>query len=81
VANCPHYDGSVMAIFPKKSAADVQALAFALNRVDWEDLGFICDGRFLFTQRSLEQTPLPGIFRSFLPEGGKSWWKKLKTLI
>jgi adenine-specific DNA-methyltransferase len=38
-------------------------------RVDWEDLGFVCDGRFLFTQRSLEQTPLPKVFRSesFLP--------------
>jgi adenine-specific DNA-methyltransferase len=37
----------------------VQALAAALNTVDWADLGFVCDGRFLFAQRSLEQTPLP----------------------
>jgi adenine-specific DNA-methyltransferase len=81
VHDCPHYDGSVLAIFPRNPAADAHALALALNRVDWEDLGFICDGRFLFTQRSLEQTLLPGFFRSFLPEGGKSWWKKLKTLI
>jgi adenine-specific DNA-methyltransferase len=81
VHDCPHYDGSVLAIFPRAPAADAHALARALNRVDWEDLGFVCDGRFLFTQRSLEQTPLPGFFRTFLPEGGKSWWKKLKTLI
>ncbi|MDR3221628.1 MAG: class I SAM-dependent methyltransferase, partial [Candidatus Accumulibacter sp.] len=81
VHDCPHYDGSVLAIFPKNPGVDVHLLASALNRVDWRDLGFICDGRFLFTQRSLEQTLLPGIFRSFLPENGKSWWKKLKELI
>ena len=51
-----------------------------LNEVDWGDLGFICDGRFLFTQRSLEQTPLPSSFRSFLPEAGVTWWDKLKKL-
>ncbi|MQM30306.1 MAG: SAM-dependent methyltransferase, partial [Candidatus Accumulibacter phosphatis] len=45
---------------------DVVALAAALNSVDWADLGFVCDGRFLFTQRSLEQTPLPESFRTFL---------------
>jgi hypothetical protein len=49
---------------------DVQALAVALNAVDWADLGFVCDGRFLFTQRSLEQTPLPESFRAFLPDCG-----------
>ncbi|MDR2614333.1 MAG: class I SAM-dependent methyltransferase [Candidatus Accumulibacter sp.] len=67
-----HYDGSVMAIFPKDPAVDVQMLADALNRVDWEEIGFVCDGRFLFTQRSLEQAPLPENFHVFLPEGGKS---------
>ncbi len=29
----------------------------ALNEVDWTDLGFVCDGRFLFSQRSLENAP------------------------
>jgi adenine-specific DNA-methyltransferase len=48
----------------------VQALAAALNAVDWADLGFVCDGRFLFTQRSLEQTPLPESFRAFAPGRG-----------
>jgi adenine-specific DNA-methyltransferase len=56
-----------MAIFPHDPAVDVQRLATALNEVDWADLGFICDGRYLFTRRSLEQTPLPERFRSFLP--------------
>lgn len=81
VHECPHYDGSVLAIFPKAPGADAHALASALNRVDWEDLGFVCDGRFLFTQHSLEQTPLPGDFRAFLPKGSRSWWDRLKALV
>jgi adenine-specific DNA-methyltransferase len=81
VHDCPHYDGSVLAIFPKNPAVDAHELASALNKVDWEDLGFICDGRFLFTQRSLEQTLLPGAFRFFLPEDQKSLWNKLRELI
>jgi adenine-specific DNA-methyltransferase len=67
VHDCTHYDGAVMAIFPRDPAVDVRALAAALNSVDWADLGFVCDGRFLFTQRSLEQSPLPASFRAFLP--------------
>jgi adenine-specific DNA-methyltransferase len=67
---CTNYDGSVLAIFPHDPAVDVQALAAALNAVDWADLGFVCDGRFLFAQRSLEQTPLPESFRAFAPGRG-----------
>ncbi|EXI91609.1 MAG: Modification methylase TaqI [Candidatus Accumulibacter sp. BA-94] len=67
---CPHYDGSVLAIFPHDPLLAVQQLADALNSVDWTDLGFVCDGRFLFTQRSLEQTPLPGPLRALLPHRG-----------
>jgi adenine-specific DNA-methyltransferase len=66
---CTHYDGAVLAIFPRAPAVDVQALAAALNTVDWADLGFVCDGRFLFAQRSLEQTPLPASFAAFRPHG------------
>lgn len=78
--DCLNYDGSVLAIFPRDPTVDVRVLAEALNAVDWADLGFVCDGRFLFTQRSLEQTPLPKSFRSFLPEAGVTWWDKLKKL-
>ena len=79
VHDCPHYDGSVMAIFPRHAGVDVRRLATALNEVDWDDLGFMCDGRLIFTQRSLEHAPLPAHFREFLPGGDASWWKKLKN--
>lgn len=79
VHDCPHYDGSVLAIFPRHPDIDVQQLADALNDVDWEDLGFICDGRHLFTQRSLEHAPLPERFRAFLPGSGTTWWSRLKS--
>lgn len=61
-----HYDGAVLAIFPRDPQQDVHALCAALNEVDWADLGFVCDGRFLFSQRSLENAPLPGEFSRFL---------------
>lgn len=70
VHDCPHYDGSVLAIFPRNPHADIQRMAALLNALDWEELGFVCDGRFLFTQRSLEQAPLPESFRTFIPQGG-----------
>ena len=67
---CPNYDGATLAIFPNDPTVDAHALAQALNSVDWADLGFVCDGRFLFTQRSLEQAPLPALFRAFMPQSG-----------
>ena len=80
VHDCPHYDGAVLAIFAHDPTVDVRALADALNDVDWDDLGFVCDGRYLFAQRSLEQCPLPERFRAFVPKAGVTWWEKLKTM-
>ena len=59
---------AVMAVFPHRPDVDMAAFRDALNQVDWSDLGFVCDGRFLFTQRSLEHAPLPECFRAFLPD-------------
>ena len=70
---CRHYDGSVLALFPREDRFELASLCDALNEVDWADLGFVCHGRFLFSQRSLENAPLPGQWRAFLGEaaGGK----------
>ncbi|WP_153110681.1 Eco57I restriction-modification methylase domain-containing protein [Propionivibrio limicola] len=81
VHDCPHYDGAVLAIFPRDPAVDVATLAAALNGVDWDDLGFVCDGRFLFTQRSLEQAPLPESFRAFLPTAGVTSQENTEKLL
>ncbi len=64
---CTDYDGAVLAIFPRRADVDLEAFRDALNAVAWADLGFVCDGRFLFTQRSLEHAPLPANFSAFLP--------------
>ena len=64
---CNDYDGAVMAVFPRRADVDIAAFRDALNAVDWADLAFVCDGRFLFTQRSLENAPLPAAFERFLP--------------
>jgi len=64
---CTAFDGAILAVFPHDPAVDLAALSAALNGVDWADLGFVCDGRFIFTQRSLENSPLPARFAAFLP--------------
>jgi adenine-specific DNA-methyltransferase len=66
--DCPHYDGAVLALFARSPRLDVAAAAALLNdAVDWQELGFVCDGRFLFTQRSLQTCMLPGDFQALLP--------------
>lgn len=66
IHSCLHYDGAVLAIFPHNQEIDAAEFAMELNAVDWAELGFVCDGRHLFTQRSLENAPLPAGFRRFL---------------
>ncbi len=64
---CLNFDGAVLGVFPRRTGADLAAFREARNAVDWADLGFICDGRYLFSQRSLENAPLPASFSIFLP--------------
>ncbi len=67
---CSHFDGAVLALFPHDPACDQDALCAlrdALNALAWDELGFVCDGRFIFAQRSLENAPLPAAFARFLP--------------
>lgn len=65
---CNNFDGSVLAVFPHDPNIDLKAFCDALNGVEWDQLGFVCDGRFLFSQRSLENAPLPESFQRFIPE-------------
>lgn len=65
---CLRYDGAVLAVFPHRSDLDLEAFCAALNGHDWDELGYCCDGRFLFSQRSLEQAPVPAAWRAFLPD-------------
>lgn len=60
------YDGSVLAIFPHNQNVDLQHACNMLNEVNWNELGFVCDGRYLFSQKSLESSPLPATFTNFL---------------
>lgn len=54
--SCKAYDGSVLAIFPKfrVDSKELENLCTRLNELDWQELGFVCNGRYLFSQRSLE---------------------------
>lgn len=63
----PHFDGAVLAIFPHDPHIDLREFCAAMNAVAWDQTGFVCDGRFLFTQRSLENAPLPHHFQQYMP--------------
>ncbi|MCX8087470.1 MAG: class I SAM-dependent methyltransferase [Rhodocyclaceae bacterium] len=63
---CPNYDGAILALFPKAPMNLERATHMLNDRVDWEELGFVCDGRFLFTQRTLQNCLLPPAFESLL---------------
>ncbi len=69
--DCNSFDGAVLALFTKNqrmARRDLIECTMLLNKeVDWQQLGFVCDGRFLFTQRSLQTSLLPEKFARFLP--------------
>jgi adenine-specific DNA-methyltransferase len=62
---CKSYDGSVLAIFPKRKI-DIKRAIELLNNVDWDDLGFKVGGRLCFSQKSLENSYLPNTFNELL---------------
>jgi adenine-specific DNA-methyltransferase len=41
-------------------------IAADLNNVNWDELGFLCDGRYLFSQKSLENCVLPDTFNKYI---------------
>lgn len=74
INDCNNYDGSILAIFPKNDDLDINELCEMLNSVNWNDLGFMCNDRYLFTQRSLENTKLPNIFHKYLKNNDIFLW-------
>jgi len=64
------YDGSILAIFPYRELdkIELEKLCDMLNSVNWEELGFVVDGRFIFSQKSLENTILPSKFKKYLKD-------------
>jgi adenine-specific DNA-methyltransferase len=62
---CKYYDGSVLAIFPKRNI-DINKSIELLNNVDWDELGFLVGGRLCFSQKSLENSYLPHEFSEIL---------------
>lgn len=65
---CKNYDGSVLAIFNvhSKNNKRINEIIDDLNAVDWKELGFMCDNRFIFSQRSLQNIDLPENFKKYL---------------
>lgn len=60
---CDRWDGSLLALFPKEDI-DIQKATDALNNIDWNSLGFVTGGRYIFAQKSLLEAPIDGtIFR------------------
>ena len=54
ISEIPAFDGSILALFPLQNDVNLEEWVLLLNSTDWNSLGFVCDGRFKFTQRSLE---------------------------
>ena len=69
--DCNSFDGAILALFTRNQRMQRRELiecTMMLNKeVDWQELGFVCDGRFLFTQRSLQTCLLPDKFSRYLP--------------
>ena len=64
--DCKNYDGSVLAVFPKNQQANINEMCDKLNAVNWFELGFVCDGRYIFSQKSLENSLLPDYFQNYM---------------
>ncbi|GHT92141.1 DNA methyltransferase [Betaproteobacteria bacterium] len=64
---CRAYDGAILALFPSVQGMNLtRAIALLNDAVPWEELGFVVDGRYLFTQRALATLMLPEVFNELL---------------
>lgn len=66
--DCKNYDGSMLAIFFKNKDNEnkIEEAINDLNNVDWKELGFMCNNRFIFSQKSLENICLPENFKKYI---------------
>ncbi len=56
--NSKAHDGAVMALIPKHDSICLDDAIDQLNSIKWNSFGFVCDGRILFTQKSLQNAPM-----------------------
>lgn len=63
-----NFDGAILAVYPNKqqSPENLKVMCDMLNDVNWVELGFVVDGRFIFGQKSLKNTLLPSEFKEFI---------------
>ena len=62
INDCLNYDGSVLALIVKDDNIDIEKFKDILNGIDWDDLGFMQGGRYIFTQKTLENLKIPKIY-------------------
>lgn len=62
------YDGAILAIFPKheKVGKNLSQVCDLFNEIDWDEMGFMCGNRYIFSQQSLENCILPDFFEKFV---------------
>ncbi|EAJ2975781.1 class I SAM-dependent methyltransferase [Campylobacter jejuni] len=53
-ANCDKWDGSILALFFKKNM-DLEKATKILNSIEWDRMGFVTGGRYIFSQKSLKE--------------------------
>lgn len=65
---CKNYTGAVLGIFFKDETNNtrIQDAINDLNKVNWKDIGFKIGGRFIFSQKSLENCLLPNSFKKYI---------------
>lgn len=71
IHDCKAFDGNILALFPKIENFNhfdmtvLQEICVELNSINWEELGFLCNNRYLFSQNSLENSYLPSNFLKY----------------
>ena len=64
IHQCKKWDGSILALFPK-IPLNLEKAAEQLNTLNWEQMGFVTGGRFIFAQKSLKEAMIDdAVFRT-----------------